>query len=255
MAGPIPVKQLRNTNISLFFCRMSPIVRQNTGIYSQGDLREPSTSITAPNHKSTTSSQKRGDKMRRALFIFSILIAGWAPLASAQEHGQVGVFADYVRLGKTETNFAGLGGRLAFNANRYVGLEAEMGYDFNQAFTEGFTDPVSGSVTLRRSNLRILHGLFGPTLQTGHGPIRAFITVKGGFMNFRFDPRPATFDTFASSVQDLRASNVNAVLYPGGGLEGHLGPIGLRFDVGDEIYFNSGAHHNLRVAFGPMIRF
>jgi hypothetical protein len=48
---------------------------------------------------------------------------------------------------------------------------------------------------------------------------------------------------------------VNAVLYPGGGLEGFLGPLGLRFDVGDEIYFNGGAHHALRVAFGPVIRF
>jgi hypothetical protein len=38
-------------------------------------------------------------------------------------------------------------------------------------------------------------------------------------------------------------------------LEGHLGPIGLRLDVGDEIYFNSGAHHNLSMAFGPYIRF
>jgi hypothetical protein len=191
----------------------------------------------------------------KRLFLMLILAAGIIPVASAQEHGQVGVFADYVRLGRTDNNFAGLGARLAINANRYIGLEAEMSYDFNQVFTEGFTDPISGTVTLQRSNLRILHGLFGPTLQTGHGPIRAFLTVKGGFMNFRFDPRPATFDTFGSSVTDLRTSNVNAVLYPGGGLEGHLGPIGLRLDVGDEIYFNNGARHNLRVAFGPMIRF
>jgi hypothetical protein len=45
------------------------------------------------------------------------------------------------------------------------------------------------------------------------------------------------------------------VLYWGGGLQGHLGPIGLRLDVGDEIYFNNGSHHNLRVAFGPVFRF
>ena len=28
-----------------------------------------------------------------------------------------------------------------------------------------------------------------------------------------------------------------------------------RLDVGDEIYFNNGSHHNLRVAFGPVFRF
>jgi hypothetical protein len=48
---------------------------------------------------------------------------------------------------------------------------------------------------------------------------------------------------------------VNGVLYPGDGLQGHLGPIGLRLDVGDEIYFNHGARNNLRVAFGPVIGF
>ena len=195
--------------------------------------------------------------MKRTLLTFFLLITGVAPFASAQEleHGQVGAFADYFRLDQTHTNFAGLGGRLSINAIRYFALEAEMGYDFNQVFTESFTDPVSGTVTLQRSNLRVLHGLFGPTLNTGHGPVGIFVTVKGGFMNLRFDQRPATFGTFTSSVDDLRSSNVNGVLYPGGGLEGHLGPIGLRLDVGDEIYFNSGAHHNLWVAFGPMIRF
>jgi hypothetical protein len=30
---------------------------------------------------------------------------------------------------------------------------------------------------------------------------------------------------------------------------------GLHLGLGDEIYFASGTHHNLRVAFGPYIRF
>jgi hypothetical protein len=29
----------------------------------------------------------------------------------------------------------------------------------------------------------------------------------------------------------------------------------LRLDVGDEMYFNHGAHHNLKVMFGPYLRF
>ncbi len=33
------------------------------------------------------------------------------------------------------------------------------------------------------------------------------------------------------------------------------GPVGLRLDMGDEMYFNSGTHHNLRVAFGPFLTF
>jgi hypothetical protein len=48
---------------------------------------------------------------------------------------------------------------------------------------------------------------------------------------------------------------MNGVFYPGGGLEGRIGPVGLRLDIGDEMYFNGGAHNNLRVSFGPFIRF
>ena len=58
-----------------------------------------------------------------------------------------------------------------------------------------------------------------------------------------------------SSVENLRSKDVSGVIYPGGGLEGHIGPVGLRLDLGDEIYFNNGTHHNFRMAFGPILRF
>lgn len=179
--------------------------------------------------------------------------------ASAQrpesDHFQVGAYADYFHLSQTNTNLAGLGGRLTFTAYRQLKLEGEMNYDFNQVFTERFTDSAGGSVAVNRSNLRLLHGLFGPKLELGHSSFHPFVTAKGGFANFRLDNRPATFDTFFSSVDNLRSKDVSAVFYPSGGLEGHLGPVGLRLDVGDEIYFSGGAHHNVRVAFGPYIRF
>jgi hypothetical protein len=195
--------------------------------------------------------------MRRfALVAVSLVLAGsCAPAASAQEHGQIGVGADYFRLLQTKMDFAGVGGHLSVNMNRNLQLEAEMGYDFAQPLIEGFTNTGTGTVTLQRTNTRILHGLFGPKLQTSRGPLRAFVTVKGGFLNFRLDPRPATFSTFTSSVDNLRANNVTGVFYPGAGLEAHLGPLGLRLDAGDEMYFAGGTHHNLRVEFGPIIRF
>jgi len=58
-----------------------------------------------------------------------------------------------------------------------------------------------------------------------------------------------------SSIENLRANNVTGILYPGAGLEGHIGPVGLRLEAGDEIYFAGGRHHNPRVAFGPFLRF
>jgi hypothetical protein len=193
----------------------------------------------------------------KRLAILLIFAACVVPRSFAQENDrfQIGVFADYLRLSETNTNFAGLGGRFSFTGYRTLKFEAEMAYDFNQVFTEGFTDTSTGTVSINRSDLRALHGMFGPKVEIGHFPIHPFVTVKGGFMDFRFDNRPATFDTFASTVQGLRARNVNGLLYPGGGLEGHLGPVGLRLDVGDDIYFNNGTHHDLRVAFGPYIRF
>jgi len=192
--------------------------------------------------------------MKRILFF--ILVAGLAiaPAARAQDHAEVGAFADYFRLGQTSTNFVGLGGRVGVNVVKHVQLEAEMSYDFNQVFTEGFTNTSGGTVTTENSNLRVLHGLFGPKFQTS-GPVRFFVTVKGGFADFRFDPVPASFSTFTSSVNDLRASNVDAVLYPGAGVEAFIGPIGFRLEAGDEDVFVNGAHNSWRVTFGPQLRF
>lgn len=188
------------------------------------------------------------------LVVLLVALGGWlAPAASAQDQIQAGVYADFFRLNQTRTNLAGLGGRLGLGGGRHLQFEGEISYDFDQAFTETFT---SGTiVSVQRTSTRLLHGMFGPRVQAGHGGVNLFLTLKGGFINFRLDPRPATFSTFSSSVQNLRATDVNGVLYPGGGVEGHLGPLGMRLDFGDEIYFNSGTHHNLRIALGPFIRF
>ena len=194
--------------------------------------------------------------MKRVAFL--LFLAGClVPLASAQdkEHVQVGVFADYLRLSQTDTNFGGVGARLGFQLYKEVKLEGEMSYDFDQAFSEGFTDTTTGAVSIQRTGMRVLHGEFGPKVNIGHHAIQPFVTLKGGFIDFRLNNAPATVGTFFSSVDGLRADHVNGVLYPGGGFQGHLGPIGLRLDVGDEIYFNHGTHNNLRVAFGPTFRF
>jgi hypothetical protein len=192
--------------------------------------------------------------MKRVALV--LLLAGWlVPLASAQDHFQAGAYADYFRISQTNTNMVGLGGRVGFKAFSHVMLEGEMSYDFQQAFAEGFTNPSGGAITFQNSNLKVLHGLFGPKLIAGHGRIRPFLTVKGGFVNFRLDPRPASFAGFFSSVDNLRSNNVSGTLYPGAGLEGHIGPVGLRLEAGDEIFFAGGTHHNPRVSFGPFIRF
>jgi hypothetical protein len=191
--------------------------------------------------------------MKRIALLF--FLAGWlVPLASAQDHFQIGAYGDYFRVTQTSSDMAGLGGRVSYKAFSHVMLEGEMSYDFEQAFTERCLS-TGCSVTLANSNIKVLHGLVGPKFIGGRHAIRPFLTVKGGFINFQLNPRPASFSGFVSSVDNLRSNNVSAVLYPALGVEGHLGPIGLRLEAGDEMYFASGTHHNPRVAVGPFIRF
>lgn len=195
--------------------------------------------------------------MKRFAFLF--LLAGClVPLASAQEteHFQFGVNADYLRLSQTDANFAGVGARLGFLAFRNIKLEAELNYDFDQAVTDGFTSTSTGSVAIHRTGMRILHGEFGPKVNLGERwHVHPFVQLKGGFINFHFSNRPATLGTFFNEVGNLRDDNVAGVLYPGGGLEGRLGPVGVRLDIADEIFFAHGTHNNLRISLGPYIRF
>jgi hypothetical protein len=190
--------------------------------------------------------------MKRVALLF-ILAAALVPAVAAQDKFQVGAYGDYFRISQTKTNMAGLGARVSTKLLTHVMLEGEMSYDFKQAFTETFTQ--GATVTLVPSNLKVLHGLFGPKLVAGHGAIRPFVAVKGGFVNFRLDPRPASVGTAISSIENLRSKNVSGTLYPAAGLEGHIGPVGLRLEAGDEMYFDSGTHHNPRISFGPFIRF
>src|SRR5450755_496328 len=102
---------------------------------------------------------------RLALLLF--IASTFTPLAFAQddnEHVQVGVYADYLRFSQTDNNFGGLGARLSFQAYKRIKLEGQMAWDFNQAFSEGFTDTGTGTVTVQRSGLRVLHGEFGPKI-------------------------------------------------------------------------------------------
>ena len=187
-------------------------------------------------------------------FVWLILFAGClAPAGFAQDHVQIGAYGDYFHMKQTGTNFAGLGARVGINSSPAIAWEAEMSYDFGQAFHETFTN--GATVNFQNSDLRVLHGLFGPKFQIPHGPLRLFVTAKGGFVDFLFDQTPAGFSSFTSSVQGLRTSNVSGVFYPGAGVEGRIGPVGLRLDVGDEIYFNHGTYNNLRISFGPTITF
>jgi hypothetical protein len=77
-----------------------------------------------------------------------------------------------------------------------------------------------------------------------------FAVVKGGFVNFA----GGNF-SFPQQVGTFGGNSTFGALYPGVGLEGYIWKIGLRFDIGDQIFFNNGAHNNIKATFGPTIRF
>ncbi len=193
--------------------------------------------------------------------LFGVLLTSLflaTPLLLAQDrdrsdHAEVGIYAEYFRFsdpGPT-SNYLGLGGRAAFNVHSSVQIEAEMGYDFERNYTSRFSNGVTTADV--QSRLRTLHGFFGPKFQTGSGPFRVFVTGKVGFENFTVTNAGAPTG-FANAV-GLGNNATYFALYPGGGLEAFAGPIGVRAEIGDNIFFNNGMHNNLRISFGPQFRF
>jgi hypothetical protein len=170
------------------------------------------------------------------------------------DHVELGAFVNYFRLsdpGPTK-NFIGLGGRAAFGIRPSIQLEAEMAYDFKRNYTNTFNNGAVTSATVT-TGMRTLHGFFGPKFQTGSGAFRAFITGKVGFDNFSVSNQNAPAG-FVNSV-GLTDGATYFALYPAGGIEAFAGPIGIRLEVGDDIFFNNGAHNNLRASIGPQFRF
>ena len=176
--------------------------------------------------------------------------------STAQSRVEVGLFLDALSISQTGTTNLGLGARFGYRVHRAVMLEGELAYDYGLNFHEAYLDLTTGNiVAIENTSVGVTHGLIGPIVQPAHGHLRPFATLKAGFIDFRLSGSLLPYSGVVSSVLGLRTSSVNAALYPGGGIEASLGPLGLRFEAGDEIYFNRGAHNNLRITFGPILRF
>jgi hypothetical protein len=188
-----------------------------------------------------------------SLLIFMLLIA---PCLFAQKRVEAGLFVDYLDVTQTSTNNIGLGARFGYRVHHDVMLEGELAYDYGINFGETYRNVVNGNIAaIENTSVGVTHGLFGPKLQPGGGGFRPFLTLKAGFMDFRLSPGLLPYSNLVSSILGLRTSTLNAAIYPAAGIEAAIGPVGLRLEAGDEVYFNNGAHNNLRLTFGPIIRF
>ena len=193
--------------------------------------------------------------MRKFTLLVILLSCGSSCLL-AQSRIETGVFVDYLSISQTSTDNFGIGGRFGYRVHHNVMLEGELAYDYGINFDEAYRNISNGDIAaIERTSIGVTHGLFGPTLEPAKGGFRPFVTLKGGFVNFRFSTSLLPYSNLASAILGIRTSRLNAAIYPGGGLEASLGPVGLRFELGDEIYFNNGGHNNLRITFGPMVRF
>jgi hypothetical protein len=191
-----------------------------------------------------------------ALIVLALLSFLEPSSLSAQKRVEVGIFIDYLNISQTSTNNFGVGGRLGYRIHRNLMMEGELAYDYGINFEEAYRDVANGNIAaIERTSVGVTHGLFGPTLQPAKGGFRPFVTLKGGFIDFRLSPSLLPFGGVVSTILGIRTSSLNAAIYPGGGVEAILGPVGLRLELGDEIYFNNGAHNNLRITFGPILKF
>jgi hypothetical protein len=197
--------------------------------------------------------------MKRTFALLLVALACALPAVAQDDvaqHVELGVFGEYFNHNRFDTHNFGLGGRLGFNVHPNWALEGEMSYLFARGSDETFTDPITGVPAVGRSKTRFLTGLFGPKIQTSGDNARFFAVAKAGFVNIDVSDPPVTFGSFIGEFDDLRAGNTRFSFFPGVGFEFFGGPFGVRFDVGDQMYWVDGdARHNLRVTFGPHFQF
>lgn len=188
-------------------------------------------------------------------FVLLVLVLIALPLP-AQSRMEAGIFVDSLSISQTNTNNFGLGARFGYRVYPNVMVEGELSYDYGLNFDEAYRNIANGNLAaVERTSVGVTHGLIGPTLKRAGGHLHPFATAKAGFIDFRLSPGLLPYSSVVSSVLGLRTSNLNFALYPGAGVEATLGPVGLRLEAGDEIYFNAGSRNNLRITFGPFVRF
>ena len=191
-----------------------------------------------------------------AIIVTALLLWANSSWLFAQQRVEAGVFLDYLGISQTNTDNFGLGGRFGYRIHRNLMMEGELAYDYGINFDETYRNISNGDIAaIGRTSIGVTHGLFGPALQPAKGGFRPFATLKAGFVDFRLSPSLLPLNTVVSTVLGIRSSSLNFAIYPGAGVEASLGPVGLRFELGDEIYFNRGGHNNLRITFGPILRF
>ena len=184
------------------------------------------------------------------VFLIAVLTA---PLVSSAQHIELGAFMNYDRqehLAVAPDNLFGVGGRIDFYFTRNLQFELESAYDFK--YPKFIADNTGTTLVLTNTELGIFHANAGFRVQTAGGALFGF--VKGGVNQYQVSSVSQILPLNLTSPQDRTFTK--GVLYPGAGLGFRAGPLGIRFDAGDEIIWIDGAaEHSFRLTFGPTFRF
>ena len=196
---------------------------------------------------------------RNPILRAGVAAALWLTLAApaVAQHFEASAFVGYAHLDvpNLPENTVSLGGRLDFPFIRFIKLEFEGGYDFPiPEINISSAGNVAVVSTQQISGWRANGGL---KFQTHGGSY--FFFLKGGayWLEPSVDVRTiGGIPIVVSPPTSLSTSAVKGTFYPGAGITFFAGPIGLRFDVGDEIFWlNGNARNTLRINFGPAFRF
>jgi hypothetical protein len=192
-----------------------------------------------------------------ALTLAVMTPAGWAQAKpqdqdEKKEHGNLGAYFDFTRLQSASVNLLGVGGRMGFAIPKIGVLEAELAYDFQR--TQSVTVTAGGVSSTVRSNVSMLHALFGPKIRMPHTK-NFFFVAKAGIVNFGVSG-PAIAGTINNQIGTIINGDVNTAFFPGAGVDFKIRKISFRAEAGDEIiWLRDGAHNNFRATFGPQLRF
>jgi hypothetical protein len=149
---------------------------------------------------------------RSVIPLFALLLA--SSLSSAQKRIEAGVLLDYLDVSGTRTSNFGIGGRFGYRIHHNVMFEGEVAYDYGINFDELYLNVANGSLAaIERTSIGVTHGLFGPKVQP-RGRFRPFVTIKGGFIDFRFSSSLLPYSNVVSTILGLRESRLNIAIYP-----------------------------------------
>lgn len=189
----------------------------------------------------------------RSLLIVALFVLIALPLPALAQHFEAGAFVGYSRLDLPNfpQNTVSLGGRMDFPFIHFVKLEVEGAYDFRIPQITFSSVGVTPIVTLNQVGGPRVNG--GLKFQSHGGSY--FFFLKGGADMLQ--PESVVRGLNGAVISSTSGNTiVKGTFYPGAGVSFFAGPIGLRFDGGDEIFWlNGDARNNWRLNFGPSFRF